>query len=141
MIQATFDPDVEIHGAGGQLHGGISALLLDTVMARLGKEVDKVTRVTASLNIKYRQPIPLDGREISVDAWRDNKHVRKVYGRIVRADGVVAVEASGLFVPKPRAEVDRGDIKKTRGAMPLAPPIVLKSPGSQHNARTSAVES
>jgi acyl-coenzyme A thioesterase PaaI-like protein len=85
---------------GNTLHGGIAALLLDETMAALGQTLDKAYNVTGTLNLKYRRPIPLDGRTLRVEAWRESEGRRatKVFGRIVTADGVVAVEAHGLFL-------------------------------------------
>ena len=82
------------------MHGGIAALCLDECMAALGHALDRIHTVTGTLNIKYRKPILLDGRAIRIESWRegDGRRATKVNGRIVTADGVVAVEATGLFI-------------------------------------------
>jgi acyl-coenzyme A thioesterase PaaI-like protein len=93
-------PPLKYANQGNTLHGGIAALLLDETMAALGQTLDRTTNVTGTLNLRYRSPIALDGRVVRVEAWRDGEPRRatKVFGRIVTADDVVAVEANGLFI-------------------------------------------
>ena len=100
-LVATFTPGPQHYGPANSLHGGIAALLLDECMAAYGNAVDKVHFITGTLNLKYRKPVSLDGRPVRVEAWREDGPLRKankVFGRIVTADGVVAVEANGLFL-------------------------------------------
>jgi hypothetical protein len=69
-------------------------------MAALGHALDRIHTVTGTLNVKFRKPIPLDGRAVRVEAWResDPRRATKVFGRIVTADDVVAVTADGVFI-------------------------------------------
>lgn len=100
-LVATFTPGPQHYGPANSLHGGIAALILDECMAAHGNAIDKVHLITGTLNLKYRKPVALDGRPIRVESWRDPGELRravKVYGRILTADGVVAVEANGLFL-------------------------------------------
>jgi acyl-coenzyme A thioesterase PaaI-like protein len=99
-IVARCVPPAKYANEGNTLHGGIAALLLDETMAALGQTLDKTKNVTGTLNLKYRQPIPLDGRIVRIEAWREGEGRRatKVFGRIVTADDVVAVEATGVFI-------------------------------------------
>jgi hypothetical protein len=70
-------------------------------MAALGYVLDNVRTVTATLSLRYRLPVPIDGRPVRIEAWRDGsragRRVQRVHGRLLLADGVVAVEAEGLF--------------------------------------------
>ena len=81
-------------------HGMDRALLLDECMAALGHSLDRIHTVTGTLNLKFRKPVPLDGRVVRVEAWRDSppRRATKVFGQIVTADGDIAVEANGLFI-------------------------------------------
>jgi len=57
--------------------------------------------VTATLELRYRRPVPVDGRPLRAEAWRDHTRSRRrqrVRGRLLLPDGSVAVEASGIFV-------------------------------------------
>lgn len=107
-LVARFVPGPQHKGPPGMLHGGVAALCLDECMAALGHALDRIHTVTGTLNLRYRKPIPLDGRVVRVESWRDSppggggttqgRRATKVHGRIVTADDVVAVEATGLFI-------------------------------------------
>jgi acyl-coenzyme A thioesterase PaaI-like protein len=99
-LVARFTPDERHEGPHKNVHGGVAAFVLDETMAALGQTLDKVHLVTGTLNLKYRKPIPIDGRALRVEAWRegDARRAMKVFGRIITADEVVAVEATGLFI-------------------------------------------
>lgn len=100
-LVARFDPRPDQMGPPGYLHGGVAATVLDETMASLGWALDDVPCVTATLELRYRAGIAIDGGPVRVEAWRDRPEPRrsqKVKGRILLADGRVAVEASGLFV-------------------------------------------
>ncbi len=88
----------------GFLHGGVAATVLDETMASLGWMLDEVHCVTATLDLKYRKPVPLDGSTLRIEARRDNPNPRRrhtVFGKLLLADGTVAVEATGIFISVP----------------------------------------
>ncbi|MGH9286613.1 MAG: PaaI family thioesterase [Acidimicrobiales bacterium] len=100
-LVARFEPAGSHRGSQGFLHGGIAAAALDETMASLSWALDDRPCVTATLQLRYRQPVPLDGRPIRIEAWRDRagaRRAQKVHGRLLLADGALAVEASGIFV-------------------------------------------
>jgi len=100
-VVARFRPRPEHRGAPGLLHGGVAATCLDETMAAVGYLLDGVHLVTATLELRYRRPVPLDGRPLRAEAWRDCVQPRRrqrVRGRLLLSDGTVAVEASGIFV-------------------------------------------
>ena len=100
-LVARFVPR-EAHGGGrGFLHGGIAAAALDETMASLSWALDDTPCVTATLEVRFRKPVPLDGRPLRIEAWRDHAERRRrqrVHGRLLLPDGAPAVEASGIFV-------------------------------------------
>lgn len=105
-LVARFDPKPGHRGPPGFLHGGIAATVLDETMASVGWAMDNVPCVTATLELKYRKPVPLDGRPVRIEAWRERAEPRKmqrVQGRLLLEDGTVCVEATGIFVQAPRA--------------------------------------
>jgi acyl-coenzyme A thioesterase PaaI-like protein len=115
-LVARFTPQPDHRGPPGLLHGGIAATALDEVMASVGFALDKIHCMTATLELKYRRGVPLDGREVRVEAWRDRAEARRthrVHGRIVLADGTVAVEATGIFVQVRTPTDDSDDIDDT----------------------------
>lgn len=100
-VVARFDPRPDLMGPPGYLHGGIASTILDETMATLGWVLDDTACVTATLQLRFRTGILLDGGPVRIEAWRDRPEPRrsqKVHGRILLPDGKVAVEASGLFV-------------------------------------------
>jgi acyl-coenzyme A thioesterase PaaI-like protein len=108
-LVSTFTPDATHRGRPGYLHGGLAATVLDETMAALGWATDGIHTVTATLELRYRHPVPLDGHPLRIEAWRGPapaRRVQKVQGRILLADGTPAVEAVGLFV---RVEAEAGD--------------------------------
>jgi acyl-coenzyme A thioesterase PaaI-like protein len=100
-LVATFTPRAEHRGPPGYLHGGLAATCLDEAMASLSIALDNEYSLTATLQLRYRQPVPLDGTVVRIEAWRDRaerRRAHKVHGRLLLSDGTLAVEASGLFV-------------------------------------------
>lgn len=100
-LVARFDPRPEHRGPPGYVHGGMAAAVLDEVMASLGWALDDTPCVTATLSLRFRRGVPLDGGPVRVEAWRERpepRRTQKVKGRLLLADGSVAVEAEGLFV-------------------------------------------
>lgn len=97
---ARFEPQPEHRGNPGWLHGGMAATVLDHVCARaaaaaLGRKV-----VTGTLDLRYPQPIPLDGGPYLVEAEAAAARGRmvRVAGAILDAEGRPMVEAKALFV-------------------------------------------
>lgn len=100
-LVAQFQPRAVHRGGPGLLHGGLAATCLDETMAALGFALDGVHCVTATLELKYRRPVPLDGSPVRIEAWRDRPEARRrqrVHGRLLLASGAVAVTATGIFV-------------------------------------------
>ncbi|HET9731583.1 MAG TPA: PaaI family thioesterase [Acidimicrobiales bacterium] len=100
-LVARFRPRPHHHGAPGLLHGGVAATCLDETMAALGFAIDGVHTMTATLELRYRRPVPIDAGEVTIEAWRDRAESRRrqrVHGRLLLPDGTPAVEAKGIFV-------------------------------------------
>jgi acyl-coenzyme A thioesterase PaaI-like protein len=100
-LVALFDPKPGHRGPPGFLHGGMAATVLDETMASLGWALDATPCVTATLELRYRKPIPLDGSTLRIEAWRartEARRTQRVHGRLLLPDRTVAVEATGIFV-------------------------------------------
>lgn len=100
-VVASFTPRADHRGAPGFLHGGVAATCLDEAMGALPYLLDEVACVTATLHVRYRQPVPIDGQPLRVEAWRvppEPRRRQRLHARIVLGDGTVAVEAEGIFV-------------------------------------------
>lgn len=98
----TFVPKPHHRGMPGFLHGGLAATALDETMASVGLVLHDFRCLTATLELRYRKAVPLDGRPVTVEAWRKDDRGGKrrfhVHGELRSADGTVCVEADGLFL-------------------------------------------
>ena len=105
-VTGEWTPTKEFQGPPKHLHGGVASTALDEAMARLAHTLDGQHSVTATLNVRFRKPVPIDGRPLTVEAWRESDpplsaRRHRLFGRITLADGTPAVEAEGLFVRLP----------------------------------------
>ena len=103
-VVASFAPRFEHRGAPGFLHGGYAAMALDETLAAVGWLLDGTHVVTATLELRYRRPVPLAAGPLRVEAWRAGRQSPRrwrVEGRLCLADGTVAGEARGIFVAAP----------------------------------------
>jgi len=99
-------PDEGWAGPVGLLHGGMAAALLDECMGALSHGLDKIATITVTLDLRFRAPVPLDGRAVRVEAWREHPELRRrnrVHGRLLLADGTAAVEATALMLSTDQA--------------------------------------
>jgi acyl-coenzyme A thioesterase PaaI-like protein len=105
-VVAAFTPRFEHRGAPGFLHGGFAAMALDETLAAVGWLLDGQHVVTATLELRYRRPVPLSAGPLRVEAWRVGRESARrwrVEGRLLLADGTVAVEGRGIFVAAPQS--------------------------------------
>lgn len=96
-------PD-KFNGYPGVVHGGIVAAMMDEVVVRTAMITDPNRfMMTATINIKYRQPVPtltpliLVGRMV-----RDRGRAARAEGELRLPDGSVAVEAEMMMVDLPQ---------------------------------------
>jgi uncharacterized protein (TIGR00369 family) len=104
---ARFRPRPEHQGMPGQLHGGISTTLLDETMGRV-LIPQQAWAVTGRLEFRFRRPVPLD-QELTVigELTRTRSRSYEAKGKILSSDGVVLVEAKGVYVRVPDESVER----------------------------------
>lgn len=97
---ATYTPEKEHTGAPGWVQGGLSATVLDFVSARIAKAVLDSSIATGTLEIRYRQPVLIDGGPYQVIGSCDAARSRtvRVTTAIMSGEGRPLVEATGLFV-------------------------------------------
>ena len=98
-----FEPQPEHRGNPGWLHGGMAAVVLDHICARAATAALGERVVTGTLDLRYHQPVAIDGRRYRVEAEAAEPRGRlvKVTGAIVNADGRPMVDAKSLFVVRP----------------------------------------
>ncbi len=93
-LHATYTPDKYFQGWPGLLHGGLTGTLLDEAMSNVAYSTGH-TCLTATITIRIRQPIPVDG-PLSVTAriTRQRKKIIETEGKLALADGTVVAEAT-----------------------------------------------
>lgn len=102
--RAIYHPEPEHRGNPGWLHGGNAATLLDHICARAAANALGTRVVTGTLDLRYRQPVPLDGGPYWLEATAEDPRRRRtvrVSGAIRGTDGAPLVEAKALFVTLP----------------------------------------
>jgi len=90
-------PKEEYQGWPGILHGGITATILDEVMAKL-IEHEGIWAVTGEMNIKYVKKIEI-GKELIAKSWFEKQSPKIFYlqAEIQNKDGEVLAKGSGKY--------------------------------------------
>lgn len=95
-------PDV-YQGYPGVAHGGVVAAILDEVVGRTAMIGDhNHFMMTAKMELKYRQPVPLNtplklvGRQI-----KQRGRLAQAYGELRLPDGTLAVEITATLIDLP----------------------------------------
>ena len=97
-IRGSFRIPSIYQGAHGMVHGGIIAMLLDEVMAKVSRfQQDRA--VTGELTVKYLKPVPTD-EEIVIEGWEVERQGRSIFrqGEIRNSFGVVLAAGCGHFI-------------------------------------------
>lgn len=94
-----------IHNTGKNPHGGILAVLLDTVMGSLAnsKCAEGFAAVTTNLNIHYLAVATESFLHAEANILRQGKHTIVMEGHVIEQDGrlIASSTASFFIVPKP----------------------------------------
>jgi acyl-coenzyme A thioesterase PaaI-like protein len=106
-VMARFTACDHHQGYPGRMHGGVITAVMDETMGRaiMTRYGDDIWGVTVELNVRFRQPAPLDVELIVVG--RITEEARRLFegsGELYLPDGTVAAEATGKFV---KMELDR----------------------------------
>lgn len=97
---ASFLPQPEHVGAPGWVQGGLSATVLDYLCARMASAALGMKVATGTLDLRYRQPVLLDGGPYRVEGTTEQPRSKtvRVSGAILSSEGRPLIEATGLFV-------------------------------------------
>lgn len=98
-VVTVWEPAKRFEGYFNVLHGGIQATLLDEIASWVVNVKCKTAGVTSSLNVKYRQPIFLDGGTLTVRGWVHSVHRRlaTIKAQITNNEGTVMAEADAVY--------------------------------------------
>lgn len=95
-------------GPSGRAHGGVVATVLDQMLG-MAVSVNGPAGFTAGLDIRFRGPTPCD-TPLDVSARTIRQEGRKTFATgEIRADGVVAAEATAVFVAARDSSADGAD--------------------------------
>ncbi len=102
-VVALFSAREEHQSYPGVAHGGVSAALLDEVIGRaIMAHYDQNTfGVTVDLQVKYRQPVPLDVElKVVGRITADRGRLYEGSGELYLPDGTIAVSAAGKYLKR-----------------------------------------
>lgn len=101
-VRATLQPRPEFQSYPGVLHGGLVTTALDEVMGYASILLAGIWSATATLQVRFRRPVPYDA-PLSLVAGVSGERARRVraWARLELADGRVGAEATALLVPLP----------------------------------------
>jgi uncharacterized protein (TIGR00369 family) len=94
---AEFDPDPDYQGFPSHMHGGLVATMLDEAMgwAIYGKGV---WAMTARMQVRFRQPVPLDRRlRVSARVVNQRHRLFQARGELRDESGTLLAEGEGVF--------------------------------------------
>jgi acyl-coenzyme A thioesterase PaaI-like protein len=102
---AEFQPRAEHQGYPGLVHGGVTAAALDEAMGWAMYAL-RVWAVTGKMEVKFRQPLPLDGKAtVSAEVIRNRGRWLEVRGEVRSAEGKLMAESQGLFMRLPKEKM------------------------------------
>ena len=98
---AEFLPDPKYQGYRGILHGGLTATLLDEIMAKAVLARNRFT-MTVELQVRYTKAIPV-GMTLHLRGriTRDMGRLLETAGEITGPDGAVYASATGKYLEAP----------------------------------------
>jgi uncharacterized protein (TIGR00369 family) len=110
-VKAEYTPGKAYQGWPGLLHGGILACLLDEAMSHAAYTTGN-TCLTASINIRQRQPIKLEiPLVVTARIIRHSRKLIETEGKVTLKDGTIVAESTAKqFV----AESEEGKVDKVR---------------------------
>jgi acyl-coenzyme A thioesterase PaaI-like protein len=106
-VAAIFKPQERHQSYPGRMHGGMAAAILDETIGRAVMIKNRgVWGVTVELDLRYRQPIPLQEELRAVGRiTRDRSRMFEGTGEIVLPNGDVAVSAFGKYMKMPLGKI------------------------------------
>lgn len=97
-VWAQFTPDSVHQGYPGIMHGGLVTTLLDEAMAKV-INFRGLTAVTATLEVKFRNPVPI-GAPLKITGELVDEKARRcsIQARVEDESGKVLAEATSVFI-------------------------------------------
>ena len=73
---AHYTPELEHTGAPGWVQGGLAATVIDFVSARIAKVALDSSVATGTLDLRYRQPVLIDGGPYKIEGVTEKRFSR-----------------------------------------------------------------
>jgi uncharacterized protein (TIGR00369 family) len=97
-VWTHFIPDPVHQGYPGIMHGGLVSTLLDEAMAKV-INFRGITAVTATLEVKFRNPVPIGALLTITGELVDEKARRcSILARVENEEGKILAEATSVFI-------------------------------------------
>lgn len=109
-VEATWIPRSHFQGFPGIVHGGIIAAALDEAATRtvLGAYGSTRMVVTASLEVRYRRPVPVDAELLVTGMLKEDKgEVIRASSKIEDRNGQILATAEAVMVETPAALTEK----------------------------------
>ena len=103
----------DFEGYPGFVHGGVVATIMDEVLGRAGMmDEDHKFLVTATLNLKYRKPVPTGEQlEFRGRVTETRKHLIFAEGELRLPNGDIAVQAHAMLADHPMGKMDQAELE------------------------------
>jgi acyl-coenzyme A thioesterase PaaI-like protein len=99
VVSGSFTPKADHQGLISQLHGGLSATALDEIMVWAGLLTAETLSVTATMQLRYRRPVPNDGAALALTAQVTRHRGKRLeMAATLSREGTPLVEATGLYL-------------------------------------------
>ena len=95
-VMAKWKPEKQFEGYLNVLHGGIQATMLDEIASWVVYTQCGTAGVTASMEIKYQQPVYIDKGEITLrpKLVEQNRRLATIHAQIINHEGKVSSEGT-----------------------------------------------
>lgn len=106
-VYADYIPRAEQQGYPGVMHGGILTAMLDELIGRTAIASD-LWCMTAKLEMRFRKPVPIgEPLKLKGEITKKTGRVLEGIGEIRLTDGSLAVEARGMYLRIPDAQLEQ----------------------------------
>ena len=96
-VVCFWEPDTNFQGWIDTLHGGIQATLIDEVGGWFIFRKFQTSAMTTNLNIKYKNPVPIDGKLEIRAKLKEQKRVFAILDITLTCNGILCSSAEATY--------------------------------------------
>lgn len=103
-VVCEWDPRDYFQGYVNVLHGGIQATLMDEIASWIVQIKLKTAGLTASLNVRYKKPVPMNEGNITIRAKivKMRRNLADIQAKLYNSKGEVCSESDVTFFTFPK---------------------------------------